>query len=58
MIITKSLNMKDNIYKKYPLLLGWHSLIRSVTENNGQCSNQTDRTTQEESESRSTSGKS
>lgn len=47
-----------NIYKKYPLLLGWHSLIRSVTEINGQCSNQTDITTQEESESRSTSGKS
>lgn len=54
MIITKCLNMKDNIYKKYPLLLGWHSLIRSVTEINGQ----TDITTQEESESRSTSGKS
>ncbi|XP_042074340.1 trichohyalin isoform X3 [Haplochromis burtoni] len=34
---------------------GWHSLIRSVTEINGQCSNQTDITTQEESESRSTS---
>ncbi|XP_039875168.1 trichohyalin isoform X1 [Simochromis diagramma] len=33
---------------------GWHSLIRSVTEINGQCSNQTDITTQE-SESRSTS---
>ncbi|XP_004544671.2 uncharacterized protein si:ch211-102c2.8 isoform X4 [Maylandia zebra] len=34
---------------------GWHSLIRSVTEINGQFSNQTDITTQEESESRSTS---
>ncbi|CAI5650308.1 unnamed protein product [Oreochromis niloticus] len=34
---------------------GWRSLIRSVTEINGQCSNQTDITTQEESESRSTS---